>query len=85
MVPSDYDNYPQGWARVRAALTDAVQAAGVPADFQLRDYGDRAPVDSPEAQFATALTESWRLSRFTDSFALRAVCDGVLSPREVGE
>jgi hypothetical protein len=84
MVPSDYDDVRPGWPRVRAALTDAVQEAGVPADFPVRE-SDLAATDSPEVQYATALCESWRLSRFTDSFALRSVCDGVLSPREVGE
>jgi hypothetical protein len=85
MVPSDYDNYPQGWPRVRAALVDAVEArGGPPEDFPVQ-VSDLAATNSPSVQYALALEERWRASRFNDTAALKFVTEGVLSPREVGE
>jgi hypothetical protein len=84
MTPSDYDEYPQGWPRVRAALVDAVEQAGVPEDFPVQ-VSDLAASNSPSVQYALALEERWRASRFNDTAALKFVTEGVLSPREVGE
>jgi hypothetical protein len=88
MQPSDYDDYPAGWARVRYALVDAIEArGGPPGDFPIETGVDTSPhggiANTAEMQYALALEQQWRASRFNDTAVLKFVCDGVLTIREV--